>query len=145
MTIIVEYSPETYDDLFKDVLTNYPTVLSSLRDDFHTYIASNRLTLPSYFGRDVCYTQPYEAYLACLMHIHIAIPPTVFPTNKPQNDRKCPQDPNKDAALVYAQGLFDEDRYVLIAMLHPGAHDKASNDKIMKRLSGVAKRFRDKY
>lgn len=146
MTIIVEYSPDTYDDLFKDVLSNHPTILSALRDDFYTYIASNRMTLPTYFGCDVPYTHPHEAYVVGLMHIHIAIPPSVFPTSKPQFDRKCPLgDPTKDAALVYAQGLYDEDRYVLIAMLHPGAHDRARTEKIIKRLAGVAKRFRDIY
>jgi mRNA interferase YafO len=151
MAIVVEFSPDTYDDLFKDVLSNHPTILSSLRDDFCTYIASNRMTLPMYFGCDVPYLYPHEAYVNGLMHIHIAIPPLKFSSNKPQHDRKCPGhptkqgDPAKDAALVYAQGLYDEDRYILIAMLHPGAHGKAQDDKIMKRLAGVAKSFRDKY
>lgn len=146
MAIIVEFSDETYVDLFQDVLVNYPTVLNSLKDDFHTYISSNRMTAPTYFGCDVPYTQPYEALVVGLMHIHIAIPPAVFHKNRPQHDRKCPLgDPTKDAALVYAQGLYDEDRYVLIAMLHPGAHDKARNTKMIKKLAGVAQRFRDKY
>jgi mRNA interferase YafO len=145
MTITVEYSSDTYDDLFKDVLDQYPSLGKSLLDDFRTYISSSRNKLPNYFGRDTSYTQPYEAYMAGLMHIHIAIPPSVFPKNKPQYDRTCPGDPAKDAALVYANGVLDEDHYVLIAMLHPGAHSQARNDKVMKRLAGVAKRFRDTH
>lgn len=146
MAIIVGFSDETYTDLFETVLVNHPTVLNSLCDDFRKYIESNRLNPPGYFGCDVPYVHPHEAYTNCLMHIHIAIPPHVFSKHKPQHDRKCPPgDPTKDAALVYTQGLYDEDRYVLIAMLHPGAHVKASNEKIIKYLAGVAKRFRDIY
>jgi mRNA interferase YafO len=145
MTITVEYSSDTYDDLFKDVLDQYPKLEKNLLEDFRTYIASNRNLLPDYFGRDTSYTQPYEAFIACLMHIHIAIPPLVFPKNKPQYDRTCPGDPAKDAALVYVNGLLDEDHYVLIALLHPGAHSKARNEKVMKRLAAVAKDFRDTH
>ncbi|MNE94220.1 mRNA interferase YafO [compost metagenome] len=79
------------------------------------------------------------------MHIHIAIPPTKFPTNRPQADRKCPMDPRTDAALVYTQGLYDEDRYSLLAMLYPEAHGKARDRQIMNYLVDVAKRFRNEY
>lgn len=146
MPSIVEINPETYEDLFQPILTAYPDLLDSLVADFASYIDSDRLALPEYFGCDVAYTQPEEAYRAGLMHIHLAIPPVRFPSKKPQADRKCPRgDAAQDAALVYTQGLYDEDRYSLIAILHPGAHGKARDRLIMQRLARVAARFRDTY
>lgn len=146
MPSIVEFNPETYEDLFQPILTAYPDLLDNLVADFAGYIDSDRLVLPEYFGCDVAYTQPEEAYRAGLMHIHLAIPPVQFPAKKPQADRKCPRgDATLDAALVYAQGLYEEDRYSLIAILHPDAHGKARDRLIMQRLARVAARFRDKY
>lgn len=145
MPAIVEFNPETYAELFEPILASYPLLLGNLLKDFATYIDSGRLKAPPYFGCDVPYVAQHEAYVAGLMHIHIAIPPVVFAANRPQSDRKCPRDPNTDAALVYAQGLYDEDRYTLIALLYPSAHAKAANRQIILRLARIAGRFRDKY
>ncbi|HEH4496551.1 type II toxin-antitoxin system YafO family toxin, partial [Pseudomonas aeruginosa] len=46
---------------------------------------------------------------------------------------------------VYVQGLFEENRYSLLALLHPDAHGKASQREMMTCLARVASRFRDKY
>ncbi|WP_445939170.1 type II toxin-antitoxin system YafO family toxin [Pseudomonas sp.] len=146
MAVIVEYNQETYESLFRDVLVDYPGLLDGLISDFTRYIESDRLMLPSYFGREAAYVRPQAAINAGLMHIHIAIPPTVFPEHRPQYDRTCPMgDPHGDAALVYTQGLFEEDRYSLIALLHPDAHARARRREIMDYLARVASRFRDKY
>lgn len=146
MPSIVEYNAETYEDLFKPILDSYPDLLSGIISDFKMYIDSDRAKLPHYFGCEVAYTQPEEAYIEGLMHIHLAIPPVTFPENRPRGDRKCPKgDPMKDAALVYARGLYEEDRYTLIAILHPDAHSKARDRKIMKHLAAVAKRFRESH
>lgn len=146
MSLIVEYNPETYEALFSDVLTDYPSLLSALLSDFSRYISSNRLCLPPYFGREAAYVKPVSAVDVGLMHIHIAMPPTVFPEKRPQHDRTCPMNaPHKDAALVYTQGLYEENRYSLIALLHPDAHGKAREREIMNYLIRVAGRFRDKY
>ncbi|MCV3851688.1 type II toxin-antitoxin system YafO family toxin [Pseudomonas aeruginosa] len=146
MAVIVEFNPETYAELFQDVLKDFPSLLDGLCRDFARYIESDRLWLPPYFGRDVPYVVPQEAYRAGLMHIHIAIPPTVFPANRPQRDRTCPNGaPQQDAALVYVQGLFEETRYSLLALLHPDAHGKARQREMMTYLARVASRFRDKY
>ncbi|MGR2708908.1 type II toxin-antitoxin system YafO family toxin [Pseudomonas sp. AU10] len=147
MTVIVDYNQETYKTLFQPITQQYQSLLSGIQADFTTYIKSNRLKVPSYFGCDVPYVKHQGAYKAGLMHIHLAIPPVVFAKNKPQSDRKCPMNgnPNHDAALVYVQGLYEVDRYSLIAILHPGAHGKANDRKVMNYLAEVAVRFRDKY
>ncbi|BAV74168.1 mRNA interferase YafO [Pseudomonas chlororaphis subsp. aurantiaca] len=146
MSVVVEFNPETYETLFRDVLADYPGLLNALIGDFTRYISSNRLCIPQYFGREAAYVKPEAAIDAGLMHIHIAIPPTVFPDKRPQHDRTCPMNsPHQDAALVYTQGLYEEDRYSLIAFLHPNAHGKAREREIMNYLVRVAGRFRDKY
>lgn len=146
MAVIVEFNPETYESLFCDVLVDYPGLLNGLISDFTKYIESDRLRLPPYFGREAAYIKPQSAINAGLMHIHIAIPPTVFPNGRPQHDRTCPVGaPHQDAALVYTQGLFEENRYSLIALLHPDAHARARLREIMDYLARVASRFRDKY
>ncbi|WP_417339136.1 type II toxin-antitoxin system YafO family toxin [Halomonas kashgarensis] len=72
-----------------------------LLESFTDYIASGRDVVPDCFGNDAPYTQPYGAFRAGLMHIHIAVPPTTFPKKRPQADRKCPMNaPDQDAALV---------------------------------------------
>src|SRR5690625_8017195 len=102
MSVIVEFNTETYDVYFKDVLADYPDLLNNLKQDFTDYVESDGWVLPDYFGKDDPYDQPYAARQAGLMHIHIAIPPTTFPPNRPQRDRKCPMNsPHQDAALVY--------------------------------------------
>lgn len=146
MSVVVEFNSETYEALFQDVLTDYPGLLSTIVSDFTRYISSDRLWLPRYFGREAADVKPEAALDAGLMHIHIALPPTVFPEKRPQHDRTCPMgSPQQDAALVYTQGLFEENRYSLIAFLHPNAHGKAREREIMNYLVRVANRFRDRY
>lgn len=145
MTVIVEFNPDTYDELFADVLVDHPGLLENLRQDFIDYAESNGYRLPNYFGKVSAYMQPYAAEQAGLMHIHIAMPPDTFPVNLPQHARKCPFNPQKDAALVYTQGELDDNHYSLIALLHPGAHSLARDSKVMSRLIAAAKRFRDQY
>lgn len=146
MAVIVEFNPETYDVLFKDVLKDYPDLLNNLTADFTRYTETSRCEIPNYFGRDAAYVNPHGAITAGLMHIHIALPPAEFPQKRPQHDRVCRKGaPDKDAALVYTQGLYDEDRYSLIALLHPDAHSKARERNIMNYLIDVANRFRDQY
>ncbi|HCF6760385.1 TPA: type II toxin-antitoxin system YafO family toxin [Pseudomonas aeruginosa] len=142
----VSFHPETFSKFFAPIDKLYPGLSADLLRDFASYIDSDRIAVPEYFGRDAPYTQPVEASNAHLMHIHIAIPPTVFPANRPQRDRTCPNSaPQQDAALVYVQGLFEENRYSLLALLHPDAHGKARQREMMTYLARVASRFRDKY
>lgn len=145
MSVVVEFNPETYQTLFKDVLVEHPELLQNLKQDFIDYVESDGHKLPDYFGKDSPYMQPYVAAKVGLMHIHIAIPPVSFQRNKPQHARKCPQgDPAKDAALVYVRGELYDNHYSLIALLHPGAHDEARKDKVMRYLIAVAERFQER-
>lgn len=139
--IEVIYHPATYKELFEDVLVGYPGFAEALRLDFMDYAAGG---LPRYFGKDDVYERPHLAFIVKLQHIHLALPPDVFPRGVPQRNRKCKMGkPGRDAALVYVRGLYEDHRYCLLAVLHPDAHGRARDDRIMKYLSRLAKDWRD--
>ncbi|WP_317987433.1 type II toxin-antitoxin system YafO family toxin [Photorhabdus antumapuensis] len=110
--------------------------------DFKHYKETGEV--PDYFGRDVAYTQPEAAYKSCMMHIHLCFPPDSFPKNRVQYYRTCKSNsPENDACLVYVQGLLEENKYSLLAIMHPDVHGKARNPKIMSYLARIAQDFRD--
>lgn len=140
--IEVSINDYTKESFFSEAFLRFPELESSILQDFQRYKATSEL--PSYFGRDVAYTQPHSAFRSGLMHIHLCLPPNTFPKNRPQNDRVCKRnDPDNDACLVYVQGELYENRYSLIAIMHPDAHEKARKHEIMSYLSRVAQDFRD--
>ncbi|WP_426817682.1 type II toxin-antitoxin system YafO family toxin [Winslowiella sp. 2C04] len=140
--IEVSINSHTKEEFFNEAFFRFPELEASILQDFQRYKATGEL--PHYFGRDVAYTQPYSAFRSGLMHIHLCLPPNSFPKNRPQNDRVCKRDdPERDACLVYVQGELYENRYSLIAIMHPDAHEKARQHSIMSYLSTVAQDFKD--
>lgn len=144
MAVNVEFNRHTFAELFAPVDLRYSKLSAKLKTDFTRYVASGRIDVPHYFGRDACYTQPAEALSACLMHIHIKLPPGSFPQNRAQYYRVCRDGrPGEDAALVYVQGELEEDSYQLLAFLWPDAHGQAKQRDLMRYLARIAKEFRD--
>lgn len=142
MELEISINSTTRKDFFEDVFLRHPDLEAAIVDDFHRYKSTGEL--PSYFGTDVCYTQPPAAITSGIMHIHLKFPPGRFPDNKPQSDRKCRMgDPANDAALVYVQGELYENKYSLLAILNPDAHAKARDPRIMSYLCRIAQDFRD--
>lgn len=135
--------PGTYQ-YFSACERDFPGLLEHLKSDFRIYMRTDGEMLPRRFGRDVPYTQPPKAITAQLMHIHICLPPREFSRNIPQFDRRCRLgEPERDAALVYVQGLMNEDIYCLLALLYPEAHGKARDRNIMNYLARLAEEFRE--
>ncbi|WP_313128160.1 type II toxin-antitoxin system YafO family toxin [Stutzerimonas nitrititolerans] len=139
----VEYHPDSYDLFFKPLEAEHPELMRMLLEDFRTYQQSMRQCLPDYFGYDAEYGYPPEV-AGCLEHIHLCIPPRIFPKNAKQAYRKCRKgDPDNDVALVYARGLFEPHRFVILGILAPDAHGKARNDlALMRYLGSLARAFR---
>lgn len=80
------------------------------------------------------------------MHIHIMLPPGLFPENLGQMDRTCRKGaPDKDAALVYVRGELEENHYCILGVLYPNAHAKAREEKTMRYLARLAQKFRDEH
>lgn len=145
MAVEVFFHKGTFAEFFEPVDQKHPGLSGTLKAEFTRYIESDRTSLPSIFGKDDAYMQPPQAVLACLMHIHIKIPPARFPAGLPRHQRKCSVGkPGEDAALVYVQGELEENRYLLLAFLWPDAHTKSRDRTKMRYLARIAKEWRDK-
>ncbi|WP_024696143.1 type II toxin-antitoxin system YafO family toxin [Pseudomonas syringae] len=139
--IEVSFHPDLYNALIEDVLKDFPDFAEALLEDFREYKSGG---LPDYFGKDDLYLHPPLAYSVKLWHIHLAMPPEKFPRGMAQRDRKCRKgNPHQDAALVYVQGLYEENRYCILTVLHPDAHSKARENQVIGYLARLAKEFRD--
>jgi len=144
MSVEVTFHPETFKEFFLPLDVKHPGLSKTLEHEFTRYMHSNRLAIPSIFGRDAPYIQPPEALSACLMHIHIKIPPARFRAGIPQHDRCCARGrPGEDAALVYAPGEMEENHFLILAFLWPDAHGMARDRATMKYLARAAKTWRD--
>lgn len=142
MHIDASINQQTKSVFFDDVFTKFPSLEATILEDFIRYKATG--DLPHYFGTDVAYTQPHAALKAGVMHIHLCLPPNSFPTKRPQADRKCRMgDPLNDACLVYVQGVLYENKYSLLAIMHPDAHSMARKHEVMSYLCRVATDFKD--
>lgn len=145
MTVEVDFHPGTFEEFFRPIEVKYPGLADGLKSEFKRYISSDRLQIPEIFGRDAPYTQPPQALDACLMHIHVRIPPAKFRKDTPQRDRVCQKGrPGQDATLVYTQGELYENRFLILAFFWPDAHGKARDRQAMKHLSRVALDWRSK-
>jgi mRNA interferase YafO len=145
MAVEVFWHKGTFSEFFAPADVQHPGLSSILRSEFLRYVESDRFYLPSIFGKDDAYMQPPQAVQACLMHIHIKIPPARFPAGVPRQQRKCALGrPGEDAALIYVPGELEENRYLLLAFLWPNAHDKSRDRTIMRYLSRIALDWRDK-
>lgn len=144
MSCSVEFNPSTFDEFFRPIDLKFPGLSESIARDFKSYIDSNRMNPPLYFGRDAPYTQPQAALDAHLSHIHIKLPPGAFRQDVAQYHRtSARKKPGEDAALVYVQGELEEDSFQILAFFYPDAHGVARNPAVMKYLSKLAKAWRD--
>ena len=90
-----------------------------------------------YFGRDVSFNRPEPLKSAGLMHVHV-------------NDRRhwgvrlLQFDRTSDTHIVYCQGYFKKDCFLLITLLK-GAHAKYRDTMFMLGLADIAKDFRDRF
>lgn len=145
MAVEVCFHKLTFAEFFAPVDLKHPGLSATLKGEFTRYIESDRVQLPSIFGKDDAYMQPPQAVRACLMHIHIKIPPATFPKGLPRHQRKCARgNPGEDAALIYVPGELEEDKYLLLAFLWPDAHAKSRDRTTMRYLSRLALDWREK-
>ncbi|MCK0746211.1 type II toxin-antitoxin system YafO family toxin [Chromohalobacter nigrandesensis] len=133
--------------LFDQVDAQHPGLKQALVDDFKACVESFFDYRPPRFGKFDLYTRPPSLRGLDIWHIHICMPPRAgFPTHLEQRRMVCNrQEPERDASLVYVQGLIEEDEYCLLAMLYPYAHEKAENEQRMLWIADMARDFRDRY
>lgn len=90
-----------------------------------------------YFGRDVSFNRPEAVRSAGLMHAHLN-------DGKSWGVKLLQFDRTSDTHIVYCQGFFNTNCYLLITLLK-GAHAKYRDNMLMLSLAEVAASFRDRY
>lgn len=110
-----------------------------LRSDFERYIGSQKTEAPHYFGRDAPYMQPPQAYRAMLCHLHLELPPSTFKHSQAQYHQ------TSDTFIVYCQHEIYEQRVLIIDILHPNAHSKSKDNRLMRYLAQIAQQFHDTF
>ena len=114
--------------------------LQQLEDDFYRYKDTD---IPaSTFGRDALYDHPHtlpSVRQAQLRHLHLISLGRTNKKNQPQYYR------TSDDHLIYCEGFYNQQDYLLITILSPNAHASARKNSLMFNLAGIAENFRDKY
>lgn len=114
--------------------------LNQLATDFKRYKSTG---IPAiYFGRDVPYDHPHTLHGVRnerIMHLHLAEGARYWPDRQVQFGR------TSDHHLVYCQGFYNADYFLLMAILRPDAHVQARNNSIMSKLATMAAKFHAKY
>ncbi len=114
--------------------------LEQLAADFKCYKETG---IPAtYFGRDVPYDHPHTLPSVRderIMHLHLAEGEQHWTGRQTQYGR------TSDHHLVYCQGFYKADHFLLMAILRPDAHAQACNNSIMSNLAIMAAKFRAQF
>lgn len=124
----------------EDITQQHGLNLTALKEDFRRY---KELDIPATnFGRDAEYNHPNGPVLIReekVAHIHLESPDSPWGSQIVQFNK------TSDIHLVYCQGFYDSNYYLLMALLSPDAHAQALNNNIMRNLGLMAKTFREQY
>lgn len=116
-----------------------PDDLANLVKDFKKYKEEGMQ--PDTFGRDAPYDHPHSLPSIRqeeVRHIHLQDGISHWDVRTIQYYR------TSDTHLVYCQGAMYDDRFLLITLLKPDAHDQARNNDIMMAIAKQAAHFREK-
>lgn len=115
--------------------------LNALTANFISYKRNS--VLPNIFSRNALYnnsfTQPLIKFKQ-VAHIHLANVNNPFPPQLRQFSKT-----NNKAHLVYCQSAFNEQAWLLIAILKPKPHKQAQNNNQMHKIKKIAKAFRMRF
>lgn len=125
--------------------TNFKARLSdaeaeALKADFIHYKKTG--IPPDTFGRDAPYNHINSLPIVKeeeLAHIHLEDPEHPWSVLTLQFNRVS------DIHLVYCQGYYDPDCYLLMDILTPDAHEQACNNSTMYNFGKMAEKFREQY
>lgn len=131
--------------LFAETFQELPNFENQLLSIFKKYKESSEEFVPNIFGRDVPYRYPIKLFNLDVSHIHLKLPPDKFPENVAQYERcNKKQQPNKDIFWVYVKSQFSHNKYALLAILRPNAHDQSKQKKILDLFCDYAEKYQDK-
>ena len=95
-----------------------------------------------HFGRDAPYNHINSlpsVRLQELQHMHLLTQPLSKTCSLRQFNK------TSDNHLVYCQGFYSNEVYLLIALLSPDAHEQACNNTAMLKMAKISETFRNKY
>lgn len=101
-----------------------------LAKDFKRYKEGEPVEYMS-MGKDVPFHYPQSAVMAELQHVHI------MPIESKSH--------TSDEFIVYTRGFSDPDKYLILAILSPNAHEQSRNVLLMSAMADVAEHFRNKF
>lgn len=114
--------------------------LAQLAADFKRYKETG---IPAdHFGRDAPYNHVNSlpsVRLQELQHLHLL----TKPLSKTRSSRQFNK--TSDDHLVYCQGFYSNEVYLLIALLSPNAHEQARNNNVMLKMAQISEKFRNQY
>ena len=114
--------------------------LIQLAADFKHY---KKTGVPAdHFGRDAPYNHINSlpsVRLQELQHLHLL----TQPLSKIRSSRQFNK--TSDDHLVYCQGFYSNELYLLIALLSPDAHEQARNNNVMLKMAQISEKFRNQY
>ncbi|MCP4696160.1 MAG: hypothetical protein GY862_04835 [Gammaproteobacteria bacterium] len=117
-------------------LMSDPDSLNRLMLDFKRWKETE--WLPDYFGRDGDFSRHTGARMEELRHLHLDETGLWLSTQR-QYSR------TSDRWLIYCRGFYDPDKYLLIAIIEPDAHQKTRNALLLDALTNYGTDFRNKY
>ena len=114
--------------------------LVQLAADFKRYKETG---IPAdHFGRDALYNHINSlpsVRVQELQHMHLL-------TQQHSKTHSLRQfNKTSDDHLVYCQGFYSNEIYLLIALLSPNAHEQARNNNIMLKMAQFSEKFRNQY
>lgn len=103
------------------------------KGDFTDFISGSRI--PSYFGRQGDFNRPPSAVTAELQKIHIRVKGS-------WSDNLRLYDRTSDSMVVYTRHFFHPHVFLILAFLHPDAHEMSQNYIRIGTLADMADRLR---
>ena len=112
--------------------------LSSLTERFREYKKTG-IQEPT-FGRDTTYDFPSSVKNAGMQHIHVR-----DASSRKWNLKKIIYDRTSNTALIYTEGYFNRNYYLLLGFIE-NAHETYKNNPLyLLELAEIADKFREKF
>lgn len=122
LEVNVTYQPHVFTEQYQPLI-----------DAFQNYKTTG--ILPTIFGREALLERPEKARSEEVFHIHLNL--SGFPAKTRPYDRKS------NIWLLYTRGFWDMNKYHLLAILEPDAHEQARKISFIGQFADLAEKFRE--
>lgn len=95
---------------------------------------------PADFGRDATFDFPSSVKQAGMSHIHLR-----DRTSKPWTLRTLDYNRTSNTALIYCEGFFDRNKFLLLGFLERAHETYNENRQYLPMLAEIAEQFRSRF